>query len=206
MVITERDKEILRLVYRFKLCPGKQIGQLVGFTGSRACDRRLTILVNGGYLTRKKYLYGMPYLYTVSHKGRVLIGVNKREHKIRLEQINHDVIVLDMLIYLKKKYEFTFDDVVTERELHIKDGFGTRKHQPDFVFNYMGKSYAVEIELTQKSKMNLEKNVRDNYLNYDNQIWITFDNKVYGAVENLLSEYANIELIRLGDIFASKKA
>jgi len=203
----------------------------VGFTGTRACDRRLKILVDGGYLSRKKYLYGVPYLYTVTHKGRILIGANKRENKIRLEQINHDVKVLDMLIYFKGKYGFSLDDVESERELHIKDGFGMRKHHPDFVFVYQDKNgatadnvvaddirygfkdkdyavaddkyatetkkYAVEVELTLKAKENLERNIRDNYLNYDHQIWVTSDNKIFNLIQAFADEYANIEVIHM---------
>jgi len=173
---------------------------LMGFTGARACDRRLRALIDASYLSRKKYLYGLPYLYTVTHKGRILIGANKRENKIRLEQINHDVRVLDVLIYCKGKYGFLLDSMESERELHIKDGFGTRKHHPDFVFDHEGKKYAVEVELTLKAKMNLEKNIRDNYLNYDKQIWVTSDNKILKLLQNFSNEYANMEILRLEDI------
>ena len=202
MVIVERDLEILRLVYRFKFCLGRHVSTLAGFTGARACDRRLKALTDGGYLARKKYLYGLPYLYTVTHKGRILIGANKRENKIRLEQINHDVRVLDVLIHFINQYGFSLADMESERELHIKDGFGTRKHHPDFVFDHQGKKHAVEVELTLKAKTNLEKNVRDNYLNYDKQIWVTGDNKITGILQNFANEYASLEIIpleKLGD-------
>jgi len=69
----DRDMEIVRLVYRFKFALGRHVGALAGFAGSRACDRRLKALVDAGYLNRKKYLYGIPYLYTVSHKGRIVL-------------------------------------------------------------------------------------------------------------------------------------
>jgi len=154
-------------------------------------------LTDGGYLFRKKYLYGLPYLYTLTHKGRILIGANKRENKIRLEQIKHDIQVLDVLIHFKEKYGFSLENMESERELHIKDGFGMRKHHPDFVFDFQGKKYAVEIELTLKAKMNLEKNVRDNYLNYDKQIWITGDNKILALLQKFADEYGNIEIIHL---------
>ena len=140
MVITDRDREILRLVYRFKFCLGRHIKSLVQFTGYRATDRRLKALVDAEYLDRKKYLYGVPYLYTVTHKGRILIGANKRENKIRLEQITHDIYVLDALIFFKERYQIALSNFESERELHIKDGFGTRKHHPDFVFTHEGKT------------------------------------------------------------------
>ena len=200
MVIMDRDLEILKLVYRFKFCLGRHIKDLVNFTGARACDRRLKLLVEGGYLAREKYLYGVPYLYTVTHKGRILIGSNKRENKIRLEQIKHDATVLDVLIYFKERYGFSLEKAKSERELHIKDGFGNRKHHPDFVFRFEGKIYAVEIELTLKAKINLEKNIRDNYLNYDKQIWVTDNNKIRELLINFSNEYPNIEIISLGEV------
>ena len=200
MVIVERDREIIKLVYRFKFCMGRHIKELAPFLGARSCDRRLRLLIDSKYLTRKKYLYGLPYLYTVTHKGRILIGANKRENKIRLEQINHDATVLDALIYFKKKYGFTLDEIESERELHIKDGFGMRKHHPDFVFTQENKKYAVEIELALKAKVNFEKNVRANYLNYEKQIWVTGDNKILEMLKNFKKEYPNIEIVRLGEI------
>jgi len=196
--------EILRLVYRFKFCLGRHIKTLIEFTGSRASDRRLKALVGAGYLSRKKYLYGVPYLYTVAHKGRLLIGANKRENKIRLEQITHDITVLDTLIFFKDKYNLALSDIESERELHIKEGFGARKHQPDFVFLYLGKKCAVEIELTAKTKARLEKNVRDNYLAYDHQIWITGDTKVLGMLKALSNDYSNMKIVRLEKITCPK--
>ena len=200
MIIMDRDVKILKLVYRFKFCLGRHIKTLVEFSGMRAADRRLKVLVEAGYLNRKKYLYGVPYLYTLTHKGRVLIGANKRENKIRLEQITHDSYVLDAVIFFKEKYGLVLSDIESERELHIRDGFGARKHQPDFVFTYEEKRYAVEVELTPKAKTNLEKNVRDNYLNYDSQTWITDDAKVLAMLQSLCDEYSNIEILRLGEI------
>jgi len=205
MVVVERDLEIIRLVYRFRFSLGRHIKYLLCFSSSRACDRRLAILIKAGYLNRKKYLYGIPYLYTVTHKGRILIGANKRENKIRLEQINHDVLVLDMLIYFKEKYGFSLTDMESERELHIKDGFGMRKHHPDFVFTHQGKKYAVEVELTLKAKANLEKNVRDNYLNYDKQIWVTGDKKIYKLLQKFSDEYSNVEVLFLEKILEEKR-
>ena len=56
-------------------------------------------MVEAGYLTREKYLYGIPYLYTLSHKGRILLGANKREDKIRVDRITHDIYMIEAIIY-----------------------------------------------------------------------------------------------------------
>ena len=201
MELTDRDYDILKLVYRFKFCLGRHIKVLCGFTGSRASDRRLKSLIEIGYLQRQKYIYGVPYLYTLPHKGRILIGANKREDKIRIDRITHDIYVLDTVIFLTSKYNLSINDIISEKELHIKDGFGARKHQADFIFNYKDKTYAVEIERNSyKIKETLENNVRNNYMNYDRQIWIIDNKKTQTMLKNLTSEYSNIEIIHLREV------
>jgi len=184
-------------------CLGRHIKSFVCFSSSRACDRRLVVLLGAGYLTRKKYLYGVPYLYTLAHRGRILIGANKRENKIRLEQIIHDTHVIDALIYFRDKYKLSLADITSERELHIKDGFGARKHHPDFVFTHEGKTFAVEVELNPKTKLRLEKNIRDNYIKYDGQIWLTNDNKTFKLVSKVAEQYANIKVMWLKEVLSS---
>ena len=46
--LQERDYEILRLVYRFRFCLGRHVQVLCGFSGARASDRRLKLLVEAG--------------------------------------------------------------------------------------------------------------------------------------------------------------
>jgi hypothetical protein len=55
----------------------------------------------------------------------------------------------------------------------------------------------VEIELNPKTKDRLEKNIRDNYLNFDRQLWITNDSKVFSMIKGFSEQYANIEIISL---------
>jgi hypothetical protein len=198
--LTDRDYLILGLVLRFRFCQGRHIKSLAGFEGQRATDRRLRTLIDAGYLSRKKYLYGVAYLYTLTHKGRILLGANKRADKIRVDRITHDIFVLDAVIFFLKKYNLALEKIESEKELHIKDGFGTRKHHPDFVFEVEGNRTAVEVELCPKAKDRLEKNVRDNYLNFDNQIWLTNDSKVIAMLGGLAETYSNIGVMRLGEI------
>ena len=203
MELMGRDMEIVRCVFRFRFTLGRHIRELAGFSSSRSADRRLRTLIMGGYLERKKYLYGLPYLYTLTHKGRMLIGANKRKDKIRLDRIAHDIFLLDTVIYFIKKHNISLDDIESEKELHIKDGFSGRKHHPDFVFslnNKNNKKYAVEVELNPKTKSNLEKNIRSNYMNYDRQIWITNDKKVFAMLSSFKEVYSNLEIIDLGEI------
>jgi len=206
MELTERDYDILRLIYKFKFCLGRHIKVLAGFSGLRTTDRRLKALIDAGYLSRKKYMYGVAYLYTLTHKGRILLGVSKREDKIRIDRITHDIYVLETVIFYTQKYGVALSDIESEKELHMKDGFGGRKHHPDFVIRAEGKNIAVELELNPKTKNRMEKNIRDNYMNYEKQIWITDDKKVLSLLQGFMNEYSNIEILQLEKVLAYARA
>lgn len=178
---------------------------LASFSGSRACDRRLKLLVESGYLKRKKILYGIPYLYYLSTSGMRLIHVSPKEEVIRIDRIHHDITVLDCLSKIVETYNLLLDDMVTERQLHIEDGFGIRKHHPDLVFRKDDRTYAIEIELNLKGKNRLEQNIEQNYLNYDKQIWVVplTQPKILNILEKSFSNYDNIEVITLESLLSS---
>ena len=144
-------------------------------------------------------------MYTLSHKGRILLGVNKREDKIRVDRITHDIYIIEAIIYYVLKHGVSLTDVESEKELHIKDGFGIRKHQPDFVVSSASKRIAVEVELNPKAKDRMEENIRENYLKYDRQVWITNNSKVKSLLKGFVGEYSNIEVMPLEDVLAYVK-
>ena len=196
--LMERDLNILKLVGRFTFLTGRHIKEFY-FSSDRTKERRLKMLVEGGYLKREKILYGYPYFYTLAHKGRVLVGLNKRADKIRLERIKHDLLVLDVVLELLEKYQLTIDEITTEKELHRKDGFGNRRHHPDFIFTYKGETYAVEIELTLKAKDVLQKNIRLNYMAYDHQLWYIeqSNKKLQANLDEIINRYDNVNIAYL---------
>jgi hypothetical protein len=61
-------------------------------------------LIENGYIDRKHILYGVPSLYTTTHKGRQLIGISGKSDKIKVEQITHDIAVVDTVIYFHFDY------------------------------------------------------------------------------------------------------
>jgi len=121
MKLTDRDWEILKLVHRFRFCLSRHVRVLCGFDAERTANQRLKLLFDAWYLNRKKYLYGIPYMYTLSHKGRILLGVNKREDKIRVDRITHDIYIIEAIIYYVRKYGVSLAEIESEKELHIKD-------------------------------------------------------------------------------------
>lgn len=202
MRVEERDKLILREVERWRVCGSRHIKFLAGFTGQRATDRRLKILIEAEYLERKKYLYGVPSIYFVTPKGKKLIQSNARPEKVKIEQIVHDMTVLDTAIYFMHKENLSLNDITTEKQLHQLDGFGMRKHRPDFIYTKNNETNCVEVELSLKSKPRFESIIKDNFLDYDTQFWIVPDTQ--SKIKQILADnqmiYANTEIINLEEV------
>ena len=191
--IVERDIRIFREVERWRVVLGRHIAVLAGFDGQKACDRRLRKLIEAGCLERKKVLYGVPGIYTLTHKAKLLASLPERPESIRVEQVPHDIAVLDTAIFLHRAKSIPFTAYTTEKQLHQQDGFGTRKHRPDFVITAGEKAYCVEVELSLKAKSRLEKNILDNFMAYDYQIWIVPDKhcKIYQILKDNQAKYTD---------------
>lgn len=132
--LVKRDYLIFNEINRWRVITGKQICVLASFPSLRTCDRRLKKLIENGYITRQKIIYGIPSIYSITHQAKVLIGAPARVEKIRLEQISHDITVLNVAIYFHKIMDISFQDIRTEKQLHSVDGFSNRKHRPDFIY------------------------------------------------------------------------
>jgi len=202
MRLVDRDYLIMKEINRWRYCLGRHIRFLGGFSGQRATDKRLKLLIETGYINRKKIIYGIPSLYFLTYKGKVLNHLTTKQDKVRLEQITHDIAVLDTAIYFILKEKISLADIVTEKELHSRDGFSIRKHRPDFTFSANGETYCVEVELTAKAKNRLEKNIKDNFLEYDYQKWVVPNTqiKIVQILDKSKTPYPNIQIIDLQEV------
>ena len=202
MRLVERDLLVLRELERWRFCLSRHLRYLGGFASQRTCDRRLALLIEAGYIDRRYVLYGTPRLYFATHKGKALINASLKPDRFKVEQIIHDIAVLDTAIFFMLQKGVVLGDIVTEKELHQQDGFGGRKHKPDFVFQQEGQRYAVEVELTPKSGQRHIKNLRENFLAYDGQRWIIpqAQVRITQLVEENVAVYPNIEIITLETI------
>jgi len=198
----DRDLKILKEVERWRVIFGRHIKELTGFTGTRACDNRLKILIDNGYLKRKKILFEYPYIYSLTSKSQKLLNIIPKDNEIRLDQFRHNIAVLDVLISLIKQKIITLADVVSEKEMHSLEGFGVRKHKPDFIFSHENNKIAVEIEMSLKSLYRLEANIKDNFLNYDGQIWYidSQNNKLKNALAKFSEQYTNMRIRNLEEV------
>ena len=206
MVLTERDERIIREIARWRGCLGRQIKEIGEFQGIRATDRRLKMLVDDKLLTRKKYVYGLAGIYQVTPKAQRTFGLDTFLGTVRLDQAIHDMMVVDTYLYFKKILSLPPESFTSEKEIRHKEGFNVRSHLPDFLYEHKGQTYCVEVELSQKARERLEKNVADNYVKYTGQKWIVpkDNNRVKIWLEDLKGKYPNIEIIDMGVIADGK--
>ena len=200
--LVERDYRIIKEIDRWRICQGKHIKILAGFDGQRACDRRLRKLIEAGYIRREKILYGVAGIYRNTGKAKQIENIVNVNSKIRVEQLKHDITVLDVVAYFHFKHGIAFSEITTEIELHRKDGFSVRKHRPDFIFEKNSKKICVEVELTLKSRDRFEKNIETNFKDYDTQIWVVPDisTKIARILNANKLNYPNIEILELKDV------
>ena len=196
--IVERDYLILKSITKFRFCLSRQIRILAGFTGQRNCNRRLKLLADSGFLVCKHMIYGIAPLYFATPKAKEVFSLPFVTANVRMEQVVHDIAVIDTAIFFMQQEALSLADVLTERELKNRKGFGTPTHLPDFVFH----NQCVEVELSLKSAATLERNFKKNYLAYDGQYWIIdFDNrKLKTHLEALQKTHENIQLINLTEV------
>jgi hypothetical protein len=197
MVLNDRDMLILQNIARWRIVLGRHLKELSGFSGERACERRLKLLFDNKLIERQKYLYGVSYVYSLTHKSRVLLGLNPNKTRVRLDEMRHDILVLDTVIKLMETLGLKTTDFKSEKEMQTEKGFGSREHRPDFIYIQNDKKIACEIETSVKAKSKLEKNVMDNFLYYARQIWFLEregDKKIAMNLEALQTSYPNLEI------------
>ena len=206
MVLTDRDKLIIYEIARWRGCLGRHVKVIGSFGGMSPTNRRLKKLVDNSFLTRKKYIYALPSIYQVTPFAKRFLNLDTYIGKVKLEQAEHDMTVVDTYLYLKEKYKLSVHDVISEKELRHEHGFIVRGHAPDFIYKTGDEVHCVEVELSQKAKERLEANVQDNYIKYVSQKWVVPKNnhRVIQWLNEMMSAYPNIEMIDFREIHANR--
>lgn len=193
--LVSRDLEILREVERWRFCLSRQIYDFTSFKSKSAFYRRLKLLVDHGYLTKKRYLYGLPAIYTVTIQAYKELAIPVKNNKVSVGILEHELAVIDCYLYFKDKYKLESNAFQSEREL--RNEFTSSKHYPDIVFKKEDNDYCIEVEFSLKSPNSLERNIKENYLNYEEQFWIIKKEhyRLNKLLEGLKQSYPNIKII-----------
>lgn len=198
--LTERDMAIMHEITRWRFLLARQIKILCGFSSQRACDRRVKKLIEAGYIERKYLIVGIPRLYMVTRKAVQTFGLPYYTPNIRIEQVRHDIAVIDTSTYLIYNKGIDSASIITERDLRHKSGFGgSPKHYPDFVYTKDNISFSVEVELNIKKLSTLERNIKNNFKAYEVQQWFIPNDqpKITENVTSVGKKYGGIEIIPL---------
>jgi len=206
LILTQRDYLILNEVGRWKYLLARQIKELMAFPSQSACDHRIAKLCKNGFLKGEHILVGIRSLYFLGSKARRISTIKYYSYRVKLDEMSHDIAVVDTVIWFMKTKNLSLDDIRSEKELHSKEGFtgiGGRTHKPDFIFKKGRKTYCVEVELTPKSKARFENNIRDNFTTYDGQYWVVpkRERKVRAMLEEMKkpdTELIDLEVIHEG--------
>ncbi|MBQ3258530.1 MAG: hypothetical protein IJA67_14150 [Oscillospiraceae bacterium] len=155
------------------------------------------MLIDEGFLTRKRYIYGVAGVLSITEKARRELNIILPVTEPRLDQIYHDITVTDTALYIMHRFKVSADAIETEKQMRNKDGFTQRKHMSDFIFRRNGATCCVEVELNTKSRDRFMNNIKQNYMDYDAQRWIVPQNKV--KIRTMISDaqktYPNIKII-----------
>jgi hypothetical protein len=198
--ITDRDTAIIKEICKHRFLLARQIRILGKFNGQRACDRRVRKLIDAGYIERKFYITGIARLYTVTRKAVEVFGLDYYTPKIRLDQIFHDIAVVDTVVYLTHNHGIDPASIITERDRKHIAGFSNPIHFADFSYTTQdGKTVCVEVELSAKKQDTLFRNIQKNYKEYDAQIWVIPSDKpkIVESVKRAAQKYGNIEILPL---------
>lgn len=201
-MLNDKDVDILKEVFRWRFLLSRHVKVFCNFGSTRNCDRRLKKLVDEKYLKRTKVYYGVPYIYYLTHKSKKILNLSLKSQNINTNRLIHDIHVLDTVVFFINNFNVDYNTITTEKELHSENGFNIRKHQPDFLFDIDKSICCVEVEITLKSKKILEKNIGENYLNYDYSFWIVkqTDKSLIKILEDAKNTYENIKIIYLDSI------
>jgi len=171
-LLTERDKEIIRLINRFGCLTAAQVAAAFGMS-ERVAYRRLQKMVEARYLKYRRPLSGAG-IYIAGVRGLEAVDAELGRFQVHLATLEHNLAVADVAILLLRRYPGA--RWVTERELRREAGqrfgVGWQGHVPDGLLVLPGgREVAVEYENTTKSRAAFGKVMR-HYLRTDYaQVW-----------------------------------
>lgn len=172
-MLTERDKNILRLINRFCFLGIAEIKRAWfvmnhEVMGEKKLYKRMKIAKDLNLAHHKRIMYGHPGVYYLTRKG---VEVSESElsavGEINLISYSHRIEVNRILIRLLEKYQNSF--IETERELFKRAylesgktlGEASKAKIPDgLLIHENGTKDAIEVELTKKTNSRLYQQIK----------------------------------------------
>ena len=203
MLFTSRDHRLLQWINGHGFVTADQAAAWMGVC-PRIGRRRLKVLVEGGYLQRKRFGFNDPQFHWLTKQGWEISGDDLAPPK----QINRVTYLHDqMLVDLSQKVvAHTKGDFVPERRLRAERQAGRKGrwrggHVSDGLL-YVGdkKPIAIELEVSLKERVRLRKIITDYVV--DQRLWQVWyfvtNDTVKRAIERMTKPYRHFQVFFIG--------
>ena len=199
--ISKKDLELLDWVNQHGFANIRQISFKFGVTNASAYNR-VHRLVKHEYLIHQRVFHQTPGVYrTTTLATKILNCKLPALSKISIANFQHNWILVDLSLALQQKFAGEF---ITERALRSgieRFKIGKKSHISDGILILDNKKIAIELELSCKAKLRLEKIIREYLKNFEiDEAWYFYH---HSSVKNLLQPYAEkygiFKLIPLSD-------
>jgi hypothetical protein len=200
MIIQQRDLDLLIWINGFGFANASQIQTYLNVC-SAVTYRRINKLISAGYLVSKNILHGHQRIYILTNKAVTLCADSiPANNNIRLGTFHHDLTLVDLSLYLEKKYSGEFEPARRIRHNYGLAGFGNPGHIADG-YLHIGdyKPIAIELEISLKSHQRL-KNIILNYASNLSlrEVWYFTDKTdVKRAISKLSQDFDFIKTLPL---------
>lgn len=166
-MVNEKDIQTLNVIETFELIDSRNLARYLN-TSENSARNRLNKLHKKKWLNRYKILTHLQTCYSLTRKGKTIIGVNSTVYRPKLGTILHEYLVMRHGIGLICKNKLRLEQLKTDHQLRQVGQMG---HKPDILIKTKKQYVAIEVELTQKENQRLMRNIEINDENYDTQIW-----------------------------------
>jgi len=150
MRLTDKDKELIKLIDRWGFMSVKDICKIQGYKNENLAVWRLKRLVENHLIKREKSVFGYYFYVPADFRG------------VDLATVEHDQTAMHLCLALCRMHKVEY---LTIRELRsaarVNEGVvGLSRKVPDFVLvNKDGQQIACEVELSQKSLTRQRENI-----------------------------------------------
>ncbi len=169
--LTERDLQMIRWINGHRAATAEQVAKKFGL-GIPTVKKRLYGLKSLGCLVYEKVFYDKPGVYRAAARGLAAAGDNLPAARLPLGSYEHDQQLVDLAVTLEHR---TGAEWQTDRQIRHEKGLkgvGTPGHSPDGVLVLTGGArIAVELELSPKGAVKIEKILREYAGSQYQEVW-----------------------------------
>lgn len=201
VMVTERDREILKFINDFGFCEMPQLDKRFGLKKPRNYQV-ISRLLEAGLLQHERIFHARHGIYRLTAKGARLTELPPLA-RVPLANYQHDLTLME--VYLKLREQHSQAQWIPTRQLmrdKHQEGVGKRGHLPDGVLVFPdGGEIAIEVELSLKSRYRLERILKGyaGSFNY-REVWYYCHNSIAAYIKPMAAKMPFIKIFTLKEL------